>query len=194
MSCNFRLLPRRRVVAAMACRAGRDDLPSSLPPRRRPGGGRCQSFLPNGRRGDAKPSAGHAGGDDHRSRGERAALDGRDRATVRARLDRQLGTETDTHNDVARACPTGGLSTLGDELADDPRTALVGRLACVGALPGGPADVSSAGTPWRDGALEPDWGGACLISATGMLTSSAGARCRATAWWWSWMRRTCPRQ
>ena len=40
---------------------------------RRPGG-RCQSFLPNGWRGDAKPPVGDAGGDDHRSRGERAAV------------------------------------------------------------------------------------------------------------------------
>src|SRR6185437_2974120 len=41
---------------------------------RRPGGGRCQSFPPDGWRGDARPPPGNAGGDDHRSHGERAAL------------------------------------------------------------------------------------------------------------------------
>jgi len=41
---------------------------------RRPGGGRCQSFPPDGWRGAAGPPAGNAGGDDHRSHGERAAL------------------------------------------------------------------------------------------------------------------------
>ena len=40
---------------------------------RRPGDRRWQSFLLDVWRGDAKPPAGNRGGDDHRSRGERAA-------------------------------------------------------------------------------------------------------------------------
>jgi hypothetical protein len=70
------LLVRGGGQRAGSGRAGvRDDLRSSLPPwEAAPATGECQSFLPNGWRGDAKPPVEHAGGDNHRSRGERAAV------------------------------------------------------------------------------------------------------------------------
>src|SRR6202042_1609863 len=47
-----------------------------------------------------------------------------------------------------------------------------------------PPDTPAKRNPRRTGSLP------CLISATGMLTSSAGARSRATAWSGRWLRRT----